>query len=391
MATPNYEINYDDDRFDQVQGEKDAALKELDDTYAGMIGKVDDHYDKLIENAEKWGEEQKNLQNQQTEHTINQVNQQKDQAKKDYIKEQSGAYVDWQKQSNQYGSEAEKMASAGLTGTGYSESSQVSMYNTYQNRLATARESFNQAVLNYDNAIKDAQLQNSSVLAEIAYNTLQKQLELSLEGFQYKNNLILEQANKKTELDNTYYGRYMDVLNQINTENAMAEEVRQFNENLVFQETQAEKDRQHQSSENALNREFQAAQAELDRKFEEAQAELERQHDLAMLEAQTKAEKELLAIQHKQNMAKLAQQQKYEKELLEQQYEYQQALLTADSGNGDIIGQDIYDYFDSLVRSGTMTKSQVSAEITKELQAGNLTQEQAKKLKEIYNPKGYTY
>lgn len=389
MATPNYEVNYEDERFDQVQSDKDAALNELDETYAGMIGNVDDHYDKLIENAEKWGETQKDIQNQQTQHTLDQINQQKDQAHKDYIKEQSGAYVDWQKQSNQYGAEAEKMASAGLTGTGYSESSMVSMYNTYQNRVTAARESYNQAVLNYDNAIKDAQLQNNALLAEIAYQALQQQLELSLEGFQYKNQLILEQASKKTELENTYYNRYLDVINQINTENAMAEDVRQFNENLAFQENQAELDRQHQSSENALNREFQAAQAELDRQFEQAQAELNRQHDFAMLEAQTKAEKELLELQHKQDMAKLSQQYKNQKKLLEQEYALQQSQITETKATEPT--KEMYDYYDAMVRSGKYTKSQVNSAITQALNDGELTQEQAKKLREIYNPRGLTY
>jgi hypothetical protein len=101
-----------------------------------------------------------------------------------------------------------------------------------------ARESYTRAVLNYDNAIKDARLQNNAALAEIAFKTLQEQLKLSLEGFQYKNNLLLEQANKKTELDNIYHQRYQDVLNQINTENALAEEIRQYNEQMAFEREQ---------------------------------------------------------------------------------------------------------------------------------------------------------
>jgi hypothetical protein len=105
------------------------------------------------------------------------------------------------------------------------------MYNAYQNRVSTARDAYNRAVLNYNNAIKDARLQNNSKLAEIAYQALQQQLELSLQGFQYKNNLILEQTNKKLEVDNMYYNRYQDVLEQINHENQMAEQVRQFNLN----------------------------------------------------------------------------------------------------------------------------------------------------------------
>lgn len=365
MATPNYSVNYEDERFDQVEADKADALTELEQTYDGMIGNVDDHYDKLIENTEKWGETQSQLQKEQTEHTIDQINQQKDQAHKDYVKEQSGAYVDWQKQSNAYGSEAEKMASAGLANTGFSESSQVSMYNTYQNRVAVARESYNKAVLNYDNAIKDAQLQNNALLAEIAFETLQKQLELSLEGFQYKNQLILEKANKKVELNNTYYNRYLDVLNQINQENALAEDVRQFNETMAFNTTQAELNRQHESTENELNRTFQAQQAELDRTFKEKQAELDRKHEFDVLNAKTKAEKELLDKQHAQAMAKLAQQHKYEQAQLEKKHQQdlelaekqrQSAVLEGSSGTTKVIelglGPISDEYLARLVAAG---------------------------------------
>lgn len=229
MANTN--VNYDDERFGQVEAEKNQAMTELEQTYGGMINESDDYYQAQIDASEQWAETQNQLQQEQTDFNIEQIEQQKDQAHKDYTKEQSGAYVDWRKQSNQYGTEAEKMASAGLQNTGFSESSQVSMYNTYQNRVATARETYNRAVLNYDNAIKDARIQNNAALAEIAYKALQTQLELSLQGFQYKNQLILDQANKKTELDNIYHSRYLDVLNQINHENAMAEEVRQYNQN----------------------------------------------------------------------------------------------------------------------------------------------------------------
>jgi hypothetical protein len=236
----NYNVNYEDERFTQVQDDKQQALTDLEQTYSGMIGDTDKYYQAQIDASKQWADKQSQLQQEQTDFAIEQIEQQKGQAHKDYLKEQSGAYVDWRKQSNQYGTEAEKMASAGLANTGFSESSQVSMYNTYQNRVMTARESYNQAVLNYNNAIKDARLQNNSILAEIAYQSLQQQLELSLQGFQYKNNLILEQANKKVELDNMYYQRYQDVLQQINTENAMAEEVRQYNQNYEMQVKQYE-------------------------------------------------------------------------------------------------------------------------------------------------------
>lgn len=241
----NYQVNYDDKRFTEVEDQKKAALNEVDVTYGNMISQADQYYDKQIQASKDWADKQTELQNQQTEFAIQKIEQEKAQAQKDYTKEQSGAYVDWQKQSNQYGANAEQMASMGFTGSGYSESSQVSMYNTYQNRVATARASFELAKQNYDNAMTEARLQNSSILAEIAAEAYQKQLELSLQGFQYKNSLIIEKANKRTEVENNYYNRYQDVLQQINTENALAEQVRQYNEKLALEKAQlAEEQRQ---------------------------------------------------------------------------------------------------------------------------------------------------
>ncbi|UKI57826.1 MAG: hypothetical protein L6V81_11235 [Clostridium sp.] len=90
------------------------------------------------------------------------------------------------KESNRYGANAEKEASSGLRNTGYSESSQVSMYNQYQNRVSTAREVYINATKNYDRSITQARITNNSKLAEIAYDALQKELELGLNGFQNK-------------------------------------------------------------------------------------------------------------------------------------------------------------------------------------------------------------
>lgn len=226
--TPDYTVDYEDKRFQTVEAEEKAALKDNKQTYRGMIQDSKSYFDNQISETERWGEEQKQLQQEQTDFTIEGINQQKDWAEKDYKKEQSGAYADWQKQSNKYGANAEAMAAQGMGGTGYSESSQVQMYNTYQNRVATARESFVRATAEYDNMIKEAKLQNSAALAQIAHDTLAKKLELSLSAFQYKNTLVLEEARTKREIEQMYHQRWQDVLNQINTENTLAENVRQY-------------------------------------------------------------------------------------------------------------------------------------------------------------------
>lgn len=233
-------VDYNDERFAQVETDKKAALAEVENTYKGMINDSDSYYQAQIDASKDWADKQTQLQQEKTDFAIEQIEQQKDQAQKDYTREQSGAYVDWQKQSDQHGVRAEQIADMGMQNTGYSESSQVSMYITYQNRVASARESFNKAILNYDNSIKEARLQNNSVLAEIAHNALQQQLELSLQGFQYKNQLLLDLADKKTQTETLYYQRYQDVLSQINTENALAEQIRQFNEQMALEREQFE-------------------------------------------------------------------------------------------------------------------------------------------------------
>jgi len=226
-------VDYNDKRFQQVNSEKQTALNEVNNLYNNMINNSDKYYNDQIKAAEDYGTKQQELQQANTDFAIEKIEQQKDWLQKDYTKEQKGAYADWQKQSNRYGANAEKEATLGMNRTGYSESSQVSMYNTYENRISTAREGFIRANTEYDNSIKEAQLANNSALAEIAYNTLKTKLELSLQGFQYKNTLLEKQLQAKNETEDRYYNRWKDVLNQINTENELAEEQRQFNLQLA--------------------------------------------------------------------------------------------------------------------------------------------------------------
>lgn len=238
MATPNYAVDENDERLVAVRNEEADELTKSEELYGGMIADTKEYYDDLKDEVDKYADEQTKLQNERTDFTIDKIEQQKDQTHKDYLKEQSGAYTDWQKESNRYGVNAERQAAAGMAGTGYSESSQVRLYTAYQNRVATARESYKRAVLEYDNGIREAKLQNDVLLAEIQHEALQKKLELSLEGFQYNNTLLLDQAAKRLEIKNAYFDRYKATLDQINTENALAEEVRQYNETTALQREQ---------------------------------------------------------------------------------------------------------------------------------------------------------
>lgn len=286
-TTPNYDIDYNDKRFTDVKDAEQNTLTQSGQTYDEMIGNVDSQYQGLQDAVQQNADKMAQLQQENTDFAIEKIEQQKEQAQKDYTKEQSGAYVDWQKQSNQYGAKAEQMASQGLAGSGYSESAKVSMYNTYQNRVAIARESLNNVMLNYNNNIKEAILQNNSALAQIYSEASIRQQEIALEGFEYKNSLVLEKANKELEIKQFYSNEYQNVLNQMNTENALAESVRQFNEDQ------------------ALKREELAqAQARWEEEQRVKQEQWQKEYDLAKTEAERKAlleEREMLLAENEYN------------------------------------------------------------------------------------------
>lgn len=239
-------VDYNEERLQNINNEKQVALNEVTNTYQNMINQSDSYYTNLANQVETNAQKQSEIQQANTDFAIEQINQQKDWAQKDYEKEQKAAYVDYMKQSNKYGANAEQMLAQGLNDSGYSASIQQSMYNTYQNRYATARESYNRAVQNYDNGINEARLSNNAKLAEITAQAQEKALELALQGFQYKNNLIQAQVTAQQNTEDRYYNRWKDTLNQINTENALAEQKRQFNANLSFQKSQANKQAQIQ-------------------------------------------------------------------------------------------------------------------------------------------------
>lgn len=222
-----------DYRLTNVTNEKNSALNDMNNKYNQMINDSQGYYNNLINNSKDWANKQQALQQQNTNWAIDKIEQSKEQAEKDYVKEQKGSYTDYQKAIDEYGVNAEQRASTGMNNSGYSETSQMMAFNSYQNRYASARDSYNKAILNYDNSIKDAILQNNSNLAQIAYEALQNQLELALQGFQYKNELIQNQFNNKMQIESLYETKYNNVLNQINEENRLAEERRQFNAQLA--------------------------------------------------------------------------------------------------------------------------------------------------------------
>lgn len=234
-------INYNDSRFTELEKEESQAKQQSNSTYDSLINQSSGYYNDLVNQSKEWADKQAEIQKQQTEFTVQKIEQQKAEAEKDYTKEQKGAYQDYMKQSNAYGSNMQAAGQQGLAGSGWSETIQSGFYNTYQNRYAKARESYNEIVMNYNNNIKEAELQNSSALATIYANAQKEQLELALQNFTVIKDLSLAKQNAYLQLDSEYNDRWRQVESQINTENALAEEIRQYNATLAEQKRQFDK------------------------------------------------------------------------------------------------------------------------------------------------------
>ncbi len=200
--------------LENLEKQKKTAIEESGKQYDDMIAKSESFYEERADELGRFAEEQKAMQQAQTDFTIQQIERQKEEAREDFVKERSGAYADWQKQSDKYGVNAERMASGGMTDSGYSESSEVRIYNAYQSRVTAAKESFDRAVLHYDNAIKEAQLSNSVALAEIAFNTLEQELAFLVESFQYKNALLTQKISDKLAIESEYNALFSELLSR---------------------------------------------------------------------------------------------------------------------------------------------------------------------------------
>ncbi len=228
-------VNYEDDRFKQVENEKQSELNKYNETYNDLINERNNLTNQQQEMVDRWENTQKDIANKNLQYQKDLIEQQRKKAEQAYQNEAKASYIDYQKEVDKYGVSRENVVNNGLSNSGYSESSKVDMYNTYQNRLGTARKSMQDAGLEFDNAIRQAQLSNDETLAQNALTALQNKLNIILEGFNYKSEQENNRLNWNNTINNNYYNRYKDVESQINYENETAEKIRQYNEQMEYQ------------------------------------------------------------------------------------------------------------------------------------------------------------
>lgn len=250
-----YNVDYNDERFKNVETEKQNELNKYNETYNNLINERNEFTNQQQQLVDQWENTQKEIANNNLQYQKDLIEQQRQKAEQEYQDEAKASYIDYQKEVDKYGVSRENVVSNGLSNSGYAESSKVDMYNTYQNRLGTARKSMQDANLEFNNAIRQAQLTNDETLAQNALTAFQNKLNIALEGFNYKSEQENNKLNWNYNINNTYYDRYQDVEDQINYENELAEQVRQYNENMAYQKEQQRLEQERWEKELAYQKE----------------------------------------------------------------------------------------------------------------------------------------
>ena len=71
-----FDINFEDERFQQVEEQKNAALAENEKLYNDAISSADQHYQAQIQASKEWADKQSQLQQERTDFEVDKIEHQ---------------------------------------------------------------------------------------------------------------------------------------------------------------------------------------------------------------------------------------------------------------------------------------------------------------------------
>jgi hypothetical protein len=228
----------EDDRVKQNELEKNQRLNQYNDIYDKLISDNKDITKQNEAYLDDYLQKNTDLANRTTDYKVDLLNQQQKQVEKSYQNETKQINADYKKSINPYGYDAEAMASSGLLNSSYAESVNVNKYAKTQQNLASTRANFEKQFQDFENQKSKARLENDSTIAQYSLEVLKQKLDAQLQEFQYNSDLTLNKLSNEQNIDNDYYSRYMDIVNQINYEKQQQESKRQYDEQMKYQKEQ---------------------------------------------------------------------------------------------------------------------------------------------------------
>lgn len=232
----------EEERYAKVEADRQNALNQSNQVYNDLISGNAALAQQQKDYINTWQNTQNEIADKNAAYQTELQNQNKEKAQKEFEREaiaSKNAYYDF---INPYGANAEIQAQNGLNNTGYAETTKLGAWNINQNRTAQARATMNNAKLQYDNAIKEIELNRDTTKSQYALQALQQQLEAAVNEFNTSSQLRQSQLSNTQALDSEYNDRYNTVWQQINTEKEQAEAIRQYEQNYALQKQQFQED-----------------------------------------------------------------------------------------------------------------------------------------------------
>lgn len=113
---------------------------------------------------------------------------QKEDIDRETVQQNRAIYQDYKKNTNPFGQQAENLASQGLGNSGYAETTQARMYNTYQNNITSTLNTARQLKADVDFAINEAIKTGDITKGENALKIYAQRMQLASEEFDLRNN-----------------------------------------------------------------------------------------------------------------------------------------------------------------------------------------------------------
>lgn len=147
------------------------------------IDRVMQQQNSLLQQQEQAGKQIIDLGLQKTQA---QVDKQKAEYEQEATKAGKQLYTDYRKASNPYGATAEQLASQGLNRSGYAESTQTQLYNTYQKNATTLMVETQKLKAEADFQMNQAYLDADIQKAQNAITIYQQKAQLALQEYELK-------------------------------------------------------------------------------------------------------------------------------------------------------------------------------------------------------------
>lgn len=159
-----------------------------------MAGTGYEDLDEMMSQQNQNLEQQKAVQQQMIDTGLqkaqNEVNRQKQEIEENATKQGKALYADYKKQVNPYGATTEQLASRGLNNSGYAESSQVNLYNTYQKNVTSLMTNATKLKAEADFQMNQAMLDADVQKAQNTLAIYQQQAQLLLTEYDLKQDRV---------------------------------------------------------------------------------------------------------------------------------------------------------------------------------------------------------